>query len=174
MNNKIERHVERATNKLAHKITNRLDVIVGGWIWGMAFAAFMLLAVVGIGLYLYYYEGILDKNAPVPVKEATAASWDGKSTFICDGNDSLTLSGVQATLSTTAIVASGNCKLTLEQMNITAPVVIEAGSNAKVSIKQSTLTGTTTSIDASGNSTVTSQESQISGPTKTSGLAKIR
>ena len=62
-------------------------------------------------------------------KAAAAAKWDGKTTFECGGNDIVALNGVTATA---GVKAAGNCQLTMTGVNITAPVAIEAGANAKV------------------------------------------
>jgi hypothetical protein len=167
----VNREVDRATNKLAHQLTNQVDRMVSGWIWGLFIMGLLLICAVIFGIYLFY-SGALTGTTPLS-KNAVAAQWDGKATFTCRGNESLILSGVSAALNVTAIEATGNCKLTLTQMILIAPTVIEAKGNATVLIQRSTLNGTTATINASANAVVSLSETQLSGPTKKSGTASI-
>src|SRR5688500_1568101 len=89
-----QRELEKATNKLSRDINNA----VSGWIWGsVVFVGLVLL--VGVSLAIYIYTR--DPNAP-STNTPTAAQWDGKATFTCKGNESITISGVEATLTMTA------------------------------------------------------------------------
>ena len=103
---------------------------------------------------------------------AQEASWDGASQFDCGGNDKVTLKSVTATLEGVAIKAGGNCKLTLEDMNITAGTVIEAGGNAKITVTGGSMTGEKLVV-AGGNSKIDFTGVTTSGEVKTSGLAKV-
>lgn len=105
---------------------------------------------------------------------AAAAKWDGKSPFTCSGNDNLRLNGVSAKLSTTAITASGNCHLTLVNVDVTAPTGIEAGVNAVVTVQGGSITGTTFAIHATANAKVDVTGAKVSGKTQAAGVnAKV-
>jgi hypothetical protein len=52
---------------------------------------------------------------------ARAARWDGRTPLRCAGNDQMTVRGVTAALpSGAAIVATDNCVLTMDDVNVTA------------------------------------------------------
>ncbi|MCA9589795.1 MAG: hypothetical protein KC657_31040, partial [Myxococcales bacterium] len=91
----------------------------------------------------------------------------------CKGNDKVTLSGVTATVSDTAIRAGGNCQLTLVNVKLTAPVGIEAAANAKVTMTGGSITASTNSVVASAAANVTLTGTQVTGKSKKSGAAKI-
>jgi hypothetical protein len=74
---------------------------------------------------------------------------------MCDGNDLVTVRGVAAELpGETAVVASGNCQLTLVESSISAAVGIHASDDAKVTMEGGTLTGAQHAVDASGRAHV--------------------
>jgi hypothetical protein len=164
-----ERIVDRATDRLAHKITNRVDQMVSGWILGCFISAAMLLILAGVGAYLFY-KGVFSKDAPQPAEEAT---WDGQSTFRCAGVDHLTLRGVKAKLSGTGIEAGGNCQLELYDVAVDADVALFAGGNAQVVVRGGALRGVTAAIDARGNARVDAPGAEISGPVKRSANAAV-
>jgi hypothetical protein len=146
--------------------------MVWGWIIGAAILGIVLLSVVGVGIYIYVVAK--DESSPV-TKAATAkaASWDGKSTLDCKGNDVMAIEGVTATVSDTAIRAAGNCQLTLTNVKITAPVGIEASANAKVTMTGGSINASSNSVVASAGANVVISGAQVTGKSKKSGGAKI-
>ncbi len=106
-------------------------------------------------------------------REAKAAAWDGKSTFECKANDAVTLSGITANVSGTAIKASGNCQLTLVNVNLTAPVAIDAGGAAKITMTGGSITATTNAVVAAGAAKVDLVGTKVAGKSKKSGAANI-
>lgn len=150
---------------------NQVSSMVWGWIIGAVILGIVLLTVVGFGIYIYAAK---DDSSPV-TKAATAkaASWDGKSTLECKGNDVMAIEGITATVSDTAIRASGNCQLTLTNVKITAPVGIEASANAKVTMTGGSIAASSNSVIASAGANVVIAGAQVSGKSKKSGAAKI-
>ena len=99
--------------------------------------------------------------------------WDGKDTLVCGGNDQVTVSGVHATLTGTAIEAGGNCHVKIIDSTIKAGTVVEAGGNADVTFQGGSLEGTTAAVDASGNAHVRFNGTKVTGAKKKSGNAKV-
>ena len=153
---------------LKHKASS----MIWGWVIGAVILGFILLTFAGVGIYAYL-QAKSGAAASSATASGTAASWDGSSTFECKGNDVVTLTGVTANVSGTAIRASGNCQLSLVGVKITAPVGIEASANAKVSMTGGSITASTNSVVASAASSVTLVGTQVSGKSKKSGAAKI-
>jgi hypothetical protein len=106
----------------------------------------------------------------VSTRTATAGSWDGKTPFVCGGNDTVALVGVTAT---TGVQAGGNCTLTLTGVNITAPIAIDASANAKVTMTGGSITASTNSVVASANAKVQLVGMKVSGKATSSGKATI-
>lgn len=100
-------------------------------------------------------------------------TWDGKSTLRCAGNDSLSVEDKVVSLAGTAVIAGGNCDLTLTRCFITADVAIEAGGNATVHVEGGRIEGRTRSIDAEGNADVKVRGAEIVGRTRERGNAHI-
>lgn len=151
---------------------DKVSGMIWGWIIGAVILGIVVLTVVGFGIYIY----VVAKDDSSPASKAAtaaAANWDGKSTLECKGNDVMTVSGVTATVSDTAIRATGNCQLVLTNVKITAPVGIEAGASAKVTMTGGSITSSTNSVVASANSNVVITGAQVSGKSKKSGNAKI-
>jgi hypothetical protein len=93
--------------------------------------------------------------------------WDGKEPFVCTGNDDTRVSGVDARgLHGTAIVATGNCRLTLTDCHVRADTAIEASGNATVVLKGGSYDGV---ISISGNATVNNASARVTGSTRVSG-----
>jgi hypothetical protein len=81
-------------------------------------------------------------------------AWDGSEPLVCDGNDQLVVSGVKASFKDgTAVVARGNCHVTLKRCELDAAVGIQADGNAHVTVIGGAVRGKT-AIDASGNAVV--------------------
>ena len=153
-------------------LKDKASSMIWGWIIGAVILGLVLLTFVGVGIYVYVVAN--DSSSPVDGKaQKAAAAWDGTSTFECKGNDKVTLSGVTATVSDTAIRAGGNCQLTLVNVKLTAPVGIEAAANAKVTMTGGSITASTNSVVASAAANVTLTGTQVTGKSKKSGAAKI-
>jgi hypothetical protein len=175
MSSSFERELERQTRDMARRakqqerdLENKISTFILRLI---LIPIFLILFVIGIW---YVARKMNEDGGAPPAKAAAAGSWDGQSTFECKGNDVIELSGQTAELSASpAISAKGNCKLTLTDMNITAPVVIQAESNAEVTVSGGTLTGSTKSIVAKGNASVTVEGAKVSGATEASANGKI-
>jgi len=98
--------------------------------------------------------------------------WDGKDTLVCGGNDEITVTGVNANLTGTAIEAGGNCHVKIIDSTIKAGTVVDAAGNADVSFQGGSIDGTT-AVDASGNAHVRFNNTKVTGPKKKSGNAKV-
>ncbi len=132
------------------------------------------LFLLGMGVLIWYVSTQRPSNASGTAKDAEAATWDGKDTFVCKGNDAVALSGMAFELDASpAIRAESNCKLTLTDMTITAPVVVEAKGNAEVTISGGKLVGTDQAIKAGGNAKVKVEETAVEGVTEASANASI-
>ncbi len=100
--------------------------------------------------------------------------WDGTETFVCGGNDDITVSNVDANVKGgTVISAGGNCTLHVKQCNLKGAVGIEADGNAHVYVEQGTLEATDTAVDATGNAHVELHGTKMTGPKKANANAKI-
>jgi hypothetical protein len=96
--------------------------------------------------------------------------WDGQSSFSCSGNESVSLHGLHADLtSSTAVSVSGNCHFTCIDCNIRAEVALYVKENGAVTIVNGTVIGAEALVDATDNAQV-----NISGNVTTSGPIKQR
>ena len=144
--------------------------------WGIGCG---ILLIVGIGIAafgLYIWKSTKDamsSTSSTSTKTATAAKWDGKTPFTCTGNDSFTLSGVKANLSSTAITAGANCTLTLVNCDITAPTAIDASGNANITVTGGSLNGSAFAVKAGALAKVTMSGTTVTGKTSATGAAKI-
>jgi hypothetical protein len=137
-------------------LKDRASSMIWGWIIGAVILGIMVIGGLGFGAYLYFQvKSDSAGGAAAAKKAAAAASWDGKSTFECKGNDVVALSGVKANVAGTAIRASANCQLTIVGVDITAATGIEASANAKVTMTGGSIKATTNSVVASGAAKVT-------------------
>jgi hypothetical protein len=155
-------------NQLATKAKSQ----VTWWAIGCGILFIVGVGVLGLAFYIYR-ETKSAMSATTTTKAATASTWDGKSAFTCGGNDSFTLTGVTATLSTTAITATGNCTLTLVGVDIKAPTALDASGNAKINVTGGSLNGSTYAVKASANAKVNLTGTTVTGKTLASGAAKI-
>lgn len=152
-------------------LKNKASNMIWGWIIGAVILGIMLLTGVGFGIYIY-----MQSKEPSPVAAAAAAkaaAWDGKSTFECKGGDIVTLNGVKANVSGTAIKASGGCQLTLIGVDITAPVGIDASGGAKVTMTGGSINASTNSVVAVAAAKVDCVGTKVTGKSKVSGAAKV-
>lgn len=97
---------------------------------------------------------------------ASFGGWDGQSPFLCGGNDSIDISGVNANFGAgAAMTVSGNCHVTCRDCNLRAPVGVEADGNGQVTFVNGTITGTESSFVAGGNATINvTGNARVSGP----------
>ena len=92
-------------------------------------------------------------------------AWDGDEPLVCAGNETIDVDGVTATFTQgSAVVARGNCHVTLKNCTLKAVTGIEASGNAHVTVKGGSVQGMGIAIDASGNATV-----DLLGNVKTTG-----
>lgn len=149
-------------------LKDKASSMIWGWIIGAVIVGIMILTAIGFGIYIYI--AAKDTGAGNAAKNAAAAKWDGKTPFECGGNDAPKITGVTATA---GVVANGSCQLTLVNVNITAPVAIEAGANAKVTMTGGSINASTNSVVAAGNAHVDLVGTKVTGKAKTSGAAKV-
>jgi len=156
-------------------LKDKASSMIWGWIIGAVVIGIMVIGGLGFGAYLYFkVKSDSAGGGPVAAKAAaSAAAWDGKSTFECKGNDVVALSGVKASVSGTAIKASANCQLTLVGVDLTAATGIEASANAKVTMTGGSIKATTNSVVASAAAKVDCVGTAVSGKSKASGAAKV-
>jgi hypothetical protein len=148
---------------------NKASQMIWGWIIGAIIIVTMLLVGLGFGVYVWMQAKDSGSSA-TNAAAAAAASWDGKSEFNCGGNDNVTLSGVKATA---GVNAGGNCQLKLTGVTIAAPVPIQAGANAKITMTGGSINGSTNSVVALGNSKVDLVGVAVTGKVKSLGGAKV-
>lgn len=160
------------TGRIERDIRNKIS----GWIWGLVIGAFILLLIAGVFAWVIWTAmkaSTETANASNPAN-AKAVTWDGKSPYTCGAADNVTIEKVTAKLSTgTAITAAGSCQLTLVNVDITAPVVVEASANAKVTFKGGSVNGSTNSAVASANAKVDFVGTTVKGPTKQTANGKV-
>ncbi len=157
---------EGLTNQIKDKAKSQI-------IWYGIGCGILLVVVLGLGgLGLYIWKSASDPTASNPTA-AAASKWDGKSPFTCGGNDVVKIEGVTAKLAGTAITAGGNCKLTLVNVNLTAPTGVEAGGNAVVTLQGGSIAATTLAVHAGGLAQVKVTGTTMTGKTQAEGGAKI-
>jgi hypothetical protein len=174
-----ERTAGRAADKAAKRVGKGISDFGSSIMWtvgfGLLFVGVFGCVICGVGGYVAYVVmgsgGGGDFSASGPVVEK--ATWDGKSTFKCGGNDKVTLSGVSGTVEGVGVDAGGNCKLTLDGVDVTAGTALKVGGNAKVTMIGGSLTGTEFAISAGGNGKIDLQGTKTEGEIKTGGLAKV-
>jgi hypothetical protein len=115
----------------------------------------------------------MTRAPPVPRSASTRPLWDGTGPLVCSGNTALTVSGVTAELSGTAVVATGNCALTLVNVDLTASTAIEAGGYAVVTMQGGKIHGSTLAVHAVGGAKVTLVRTKVTGKTEALGAATI-
>lgn len=158
------------TDGLKNQVKDKVKTEIIWYGIGCVVVGFVVLLLAGIGWYAYNTA----TGGSAPTGAGKAASWDGTSTFSCGGNDNVTLTGVTANLPTsTAIKASGNCKLDLVGVNITAKDGIQALSNARVTVTGGSVNATGTAASALGSATITFSGTTVTGKKQALGAAKI-
>jgi hypothetical protein len=158
-------------------IERKAKAKISGCIWGIIFSVvFFIIFAAVVGWILWQVKKASDevKTGSVPTKEVKAATWDGKSPFTCGGVENVKIEKVDANITSgTAINVMGMCQLTLVNVNVTAPVALEVGGNAKVTMTGGSLKGKTKAISAGGNATVTLSGTKVDGKTEQNGNGKI-
>jgi len=115
------------------------------------------VAQIGSGVvFAILMAAVLAYSLSGTVKGWVAAKfWKGKSTLNCGGNMVMNLDGKKVDLNGTAIIAGGNCHLTLKNCTFKATTPIIAGGNAKVTIEGGTFTGSSDALSVGGSARVT-------------------
>ena len=159
------------TGRIERDLRNK----VSGFIWGWIVTG-IVVAVVAIGgiVFFFYVRSQVQAQGggqATPAGGPKAMSWDGRSPFTCSGNDVVVLQNVNANIGAgTAVNATGNCQLELDNVNIAAPECLDSSANARVTLKGGSLTARTgNAIYALGNSQVVVQGTKINGKTRTLG-----
>ena len=135
-----------------------------GFVWGSGIGIMLLvLAIAGGVRFLTSSSGSALFSGLV---------WDGKETLVCGGNDQITVSGVNANLTGTAIEAGGNCHVKIIDSTLKAGTVVDAAGNADVTFQGGSIEGTT-AVEASGNAHVRFNGTKVTGSKKKSGNAKV-
>jgi hypothetical protein len=164
------------TKKLQKNLERKVDQKISQYIWGCVFTVFFFGVVAAILAVLggYIALQVVSTSGGGSSGSAEAADWDGTAPYDCPVNGNVTLSGVTANLpGKTAINAAANCHLTIENCDITADTVVDAGGNAVVTITGGHINGSTAAINAMGNAKVTVSGTKVEGPTEHLGNAKI-
>ncbi len=154
-------------------LKDKASGMIWGWIIGAVIIGILVLGGIGLAGYIYFAAKSGAAAGGGGVATGAAASWDGKSTLLCGGNDVISLTGVKANVSGTAIKASGNCQLSMTGVDITAGTGIEASANAKVTMIGGSIKATTSSVVASASAKVECTGTTVTGKSKTSGAAKV-
>lgn len=158
------------TEGLKNQVKDKVKTEIIWYGIGCIVVGFVILLLLGIGWYAY--STVTGGSAPTGAGKA--ATWDGTSTFSCGGNDNVKLTGVTANLpASTAVKASGNCKLELVGVNITAKDGIQALSNAQVTVTGGSVNATGTAASALGKATITFSGTTVTGKKQALGAAKI-
>jgi hypothetical protein len=90
---------------------------------GLGFAVFMVLAVSGVGLAVAFFA----------MNPKAFGSWDGKSTYECDGTSKATISNVSMTSSLSKVIkSSGLCKLEIRDSDLIGDKVLTAEGSSEI------------------------------------------
>ena len=94
-----------------------------------------------IPILLFTAIGLAPVLVPLIRQNVALFKWDGKETFVCDGNGQKTIDGVKVKSSARpAISVRGNCQLTITSSRIRGDELFEIGENGRVTVKDSELT----------------------------------
>jgi hypothetical protein len=161
------------TAGLQNQLVDKAKSQIIWWAIGAGILVVVLLGILGLGLYIW--RSAVSTGSPSgSAAAAAAASWDGKTPFRCGANDKVAIANVKARVSgEPAITASGNCVLTLTNVDVTAPTAIEAAGNAVVTVQGGSLDGSAFAVHAAGGSKVTLTGTKVTGKAQAVGGAKI-
>lgn len=176
---RLRRQAEKAGGKLIDKGTkavgNAISGVITSIVIGICAIGVVGCLVCGVGGYVTY--AILGGPSASPTLADTTprlASWDGKSTLKCGGNDRIKVSGVTATIKGIGVDAAGNCQVELVGVTLSADTALRARGNASITVVGGTVTGRTLAVDAGAASEVDLTQATVQGEVKKSGLAKVR
>ena len=158
------------TGALGDQLKDKAKSTVIWWAIGCVAILFVVALLGGIGIYAYMqYAGGSSATAD------RAASWDGKTPFVCGGNDKVKIEGVSAKLASgAAVTAGGNCEAELVNVSIDAPIGIAAMGNGKITVKGGSVTGSQYAAQAIGaNAQITFSGTAVNGKTNSLGGSKI-
>lgn len=166
---------QRQMDRAQRQVTNKISSFIWGLVLIPVFLCLFASVFGGVIFFVMRQKAEMDAgNTPGSTGGGTAATWDGASTFSCGGNDAPILSGMTVTLAASpAFHTTGNCHLTLDNMNVTAPVVIEAQANSRVTVTGGSLNGSQNSISASANARVDVGGATVTGPVQRSGNGQV-
>lgn len=122
------------------------------------FGSSALVAIVIAGAMVYSLSGTVKGWVNV-------LFWKGNDTLVCGGHMIMKLKGKEVDLNGTAILAGGECQLTLKDCTFKGTTPITAGGSAKVTIEGGTYTGSKTAITLGGNARVTIKGATLKGGT---------
>lgn len=142
------------------------------WLVGVGIT--VVVAVVGVvGVMWLISEKQAELATPADPGSAKASKWDGKAAFTCGAADVVKLENVTAKLDGTAISATAGCTLLLKNVNVTAPVCIDAQNAAKVTVSGGTYTCSQNSVVAQHAAEVKFEGAKVTGKSKASPGAKV-
>jgi hypothetical protein len=160
--------------KLEKKLEDKAKSMIIGWIIGAVILGIIVIGGIGFGIYIWAEVKSGGTGPSKPTAGGDDTAWDGKTPFSCKGNETPKITGTVANLAgKTAITVSSNCKLTLENVQITAAVGIETSSNGQVVMNGGSINATTNTAVASGNSQIVITGAKLTGKSKQSGNAKV-
>src|SRR5512140_1194228 len=158
------------SGKMERDLKNKVSSMIWGWVIGAVILGVIAVVFVGVGVWVYMQSKNTTASASGSIAAPQSVKWDGTAPFSCGGVDVVKLEKVKATVAAgTAITAGGNCQLTLVNVDVTAPLPIDASGNAKVTVTGGSLKGAPEAIVASANSSVTVSGTTVNGKTKSSG-----
>ena len=166
---------EGLTNQVKEKAKNEIM----WWGIGCVIVFLVVAGLGGLGWYAYakFKEGEKKgdwASGSAEPGEAKEEKWDGASPFSCGAGDVVKIKGVKASLKKgTAVTAGANCQLELEDVEIEAPIGIQVGASAVVTVKGGSVTGKDAAAKALGNGKIVFKGTKVTGKKEQLGAAKI-
>lgn len=166
---------EGLTNQVKEKAKNEIM----WWGIGCVIVFLVLAGLGGLGWYAYakFKEGEKKgdwASGSAEPGEAKEEKWDGAAPFSCGAGDVVKIKGVKASLKKgTAVTAGANCQLELEDVEIEAPIGIQVGASAVVTVKGGSVTGKDAAAKALGNGKIVFKGTKVTGKKEQLGAAKI-
>jgi hypothetical protein len=91
--------------------------------------------------------------------------WDGSSTFVCEGNDSLSMKNKTAKIGDgPAIELRDNCQLSCTDCTLEGEIAVVASGNAKLELTGGSLVGTEAAIEMRSNAKLEATKTAMRGP----------
>ena len=95
-----------------------------------------------------------------------AFMWDGSETFVCDGNDDVSMSNKTANISDgPAIEMRSNCHISCENCDLKGEVGIETSGNNQIRLEGGSVEGKETALELGGNTRLEAKKVKIKGDT---------